>query len=254
MEYRVFPMDSATWRIEEYDDRNSVYMYLLLGQERALLLDTGFGCIAVRDVVSELTSLPVEVLCTHGHFDHIGGNSQFDTVWMHQADQPLYQLHTSPEMRASIPGGPFLPVRDNIRWFDGEPVFALGGRNLRVIHTPGHSLGSVCVLDIQRRWLFTGDTCCKADVLLNLEYSTCVAQYSRSMKKLLAIQDAYDITWPGHHAVPVEPEVLEQFAGAADLLCSGTVEGDDFAFPFGAAKRFAYQDIAIVYTPENIHE
>ena len=67
------------------------------------------------------------------------------------------------------------------------------------------------------------------------------------------MREAYDITWPDHHTVPVETGVLTQFAQAAERLCSGQAEGEDFAFILGSAKRFVYQDIAIVYTPGNIH-
>lgn len=248
MEYRVFQLDVKTWRIEEYDDHSSVYFYLLSGEKGALLLDTGMGTVDTAQIVRSLTNLPVTVLCTHGHFDHIGGNAYFDEVWMHRADEPLYRLHSSPEM-----GFLKQPPKENIHWFEGEPTFELGNRPLRVIHTPGHSLGSVCLLDVSRRWLFTGDTCCKADVLLNLEYSTCVSQYAQSIQKLLAMREAYDITWPDHHTVPVETGVLTQFAQAAERLCSGQAEGENFAFILGSAKRFVYQDIAIVYTPGNIH-
>ena len=77
MDYRVVQMDEHTWRIEEFDDTSSVYMYLLEGSERAMLLDSGLGMIPLDEITAELTLLPVDVLATHAHLDHIGGNSFF---------------------------------------------------------------------------------------------------------------------------------------------------------------------------------
>ena len=70
MDYKVVQMDEHTWRIEEFDDTSSVYMYLLEGSERAMLLDSGLGMIPLDEITAELTSLPVDVLATHAHLDH----------------------------------------------------------------------------------------------------------------------------------------------------------------------------------------
>ena len=93
MECKIVSLDGQTWRIEEFDASNSVYLYLLAGTEKALLIDTGFGEIDLPAAVRSLTSLPVEVVNTHGHFDHIGGNGAFDQVRLHRADEALYHLH-----------------------------------------------------------------------------------------------------------------------------------------------------------------
>lgn len=247
MNYRVFPIDDVTWRIEEYDERNSVNIYLLVGKDRALLMDTGFGTIDTAAIVAELTELPLTVLCTHGHFDHIGGNPRFSEVWLHEADQALYQSHSDPKLISQFAPEYSLEPKDNIRYFSGEPDWDLGGRRLKLLHTPGHTVGCICVLDVDYRRIFTGDTCCKADVLLNMEYAAPLDVYARSLEKILSFQDQYDITWPSHHTVPVGAEVPGQFLEAANLLLSGKAEGQDFHFVFGTCRRFAYRDIGIVY-------
>ena len=83
-------------------------------------------------------------------------------------------------------------------------VFDLGNRTLEIIETPGHSPGSVSILDREHRWLFTGDTCCQADVLLQIEYSQSPEVYLKSINKLIERESQYDKTWPGHHKWPVE--------------------------------------------------
>ena len=193
MECRIVSLDDQTWRIEEFDAKDSVYLYLLAGGRSALLLDTGFGQIDVPAAVTALTCLPLTVVHSHGHFDHIGGDRSFEAVYLHPADRPLYDLH-----RARLPQPGSARVLDLT---DGQ-LFDLGGRTLEVLHVPGHSPGSVCLLDRERRWLFTGDTCCKADVLLCLEYSGTVTEYASSIAKLQARRDAFDCTWPATTPCP----------------------------------------------------
>lgn len=90
MNYRVIPMDAQTWRIEEIAQPVDSYMYLLTGSEKAMLIDTGYGGIDLPRVVGELTSLPVMVVNTHYHGDHVGGNPYFTEIYMHSADRDLY--------------------------------------------------------------------------------------------------------------------------------------------------------------------
>lgn len=240
MNYRITPLDETSWRIEEYDDANSAYFYLLAGTDRALLLDTGFGTVDVRSIVEGLTPLPLTVVNSHAHFDHIGANYQFDTVYLHPADEALYRLH-----RARLPHDH--PMTEQLLPLAEGDRFDLGGRTLEVIEAPGHSLGSVCLLDVERRRLFTADTCCKADVLLCLEYCGTVAQYAATIRKLQGMRDRFDITWPSHHAVPVENGILDQFAHAADLLLRREDLGQPYPTPFGTFTRLAWGDIGIVY-------
>lgn len=105
MNYRVIPMDAQTWRIEEIAQPVDSYMYLLTGSEKAMLIDTGYGGIDLPRVVGELTSLPVMVVNTHYHGDHVGGNPYFTEIYMHSADRDLYPR------RAGNPEK-FSPVRE----------------------------------------------------------------------------------------------------------------------------------------------
>ena len=95
MEYRIKAIDESTWQIEEYNENASVYMYLLAGKKKAILIDTGFGTIDLKKIVQSLTSLPVEVILTHGHADHIGGTSFFERVYLNEKDRQVYQQHSA---------------------------------------------------------------------------------------------------------------------------------------------------------------
>lgn len=255
MEYRIRNIDEHTWMIEEYDKENSVYMYLLEGEKTALLLDTGFGTIPLKQIVEELTEKPYIVLNTHAHFDHVGGNYAFEKVYVQEGDREIYEEHRriaaeriSEEKRDALKqAGAWKSEREEIQWISGEAVFELGNRTLEIIHTPGHSKGCICVLDKEAKRLFTGDTCCKANVLLMFEDSASVAVYDKTIQKLMERNREYTVTWPSHHQVPVEPAILTQFHEAAELLMEGKEKGITELSPFGEMTVFYYGDIGIAY-------
>lgn len=247
MKYRIEKLNEQTWCIEEYDETASAYMYLLTGTEKALLIDTGFGTISLREICEKLTHLPVTVALTHGHVDHIGGTGAFKEVWLAEEDAELYKAHSKEEVRRIFTQDVLLPVKETCYYFSMEMVFELGDREIRVIKTPGHSVGSVCFLDEKNRWMFTGDTCCKAHVLLQMEYAATMQEYRRSLQTLIDLESCYDITWPGHHSKPVEKQVIHDFLTAVDGILDGTMEGRMVELPMGSARLLEYKEIGIEY-------
>lgn len=247
MDYKIEQLDERTWLIEEIDPaETNVYMYLLAGSKGAVLIDAGLGGIPLAQICRERVPWLPTVVLTHGHFDHIGGTGFFDAVMLHEADREVYNEHARilrENYRSSPPAAPAA----QLRYFTGEPEIDLGGRTLQLLHTPGHSRGSVCILDRERKWLFTGDTCCRDYVLLHMPGSTAVAVYAQSINRLLAAGDRYTLTWPGHHTKPVPPEVLGQFGTAAAGILSGAMNGSLTAVGGRGAKLLRYQDIGIVY-------
>ena len=245
MGYTIQAIDERTWLIEEEAQCN-VFMYLLAGDSRAVLIDAGYGTIPLDEIVRKLTDLPVTLLCTHGHFDHIGAVGYFPDVWMHRDDRELYHQHRL-EVRTIAQDYTAPDTPEELSWFDGSFTLDLGNRTLEVFPVPGHTRGCVAILDVERRQLFTGDTCCKAAVLLNFDHSADLATFRESIVTILGKQERYDLTWPSHHAKPVGPEIPRQFLDAADLLLRGQAQGTEVPHPFGAAKMFAYKDICIMY-------
>lgn len=251
MNYTIQKLDESTWLIEESASVN-VYMYLLAGHDRAVLLDTGYGTIPLQEIVKSLTELPLTVLCTHGHYDHICGNGYFQDIWMHKADKGIYQMELG-YLKQFVPGMTAPDAPAELNWFEDAMIWDLGGRTLKILPTPGHTTGSVVILDVERRWLFTGDTCCKGAVLLNFDHSTSVETYRQSIDTILNLRDQYDLTWPAHHEKPIGAEIPEQFLVACDLLLEGKVQGEALDTRFGAAMKLAYQDVEILYIGEKLH-
>ena len=145
-------------------------IYLIIGRDSALVVDTGNGAADLAGLIRKMTDKPLIVVNTHGHGDHTGANYQFEKVYVHEADLEAAAGSGTAErannMLANIPeaerpsdgerfkGRPFktklIPVTDG-------DLFNLGDRWIKVIETPGHTPGSICLLDISNKLLFAGD-------------------------------------------------------------------------------------------------
>ena len=148
----VVEIAPRTWLISEY---KLVNMYLLEGDEAALLIDCGTGIGNAAETVRELTDKPLTVAITHGHFDHDGAAALFPEfllhprgaearAWYAKSRGPVRNPEaTEEELLALVQkNGPVRRIP-----MEGGTVFELGGRTIEVIHTPGHSLCYVCLLD-----------------------------------------------------------------------------------------------------------
>ena len=79
--FKVYPVGDSVYAIYEPNNWQQVISYLIIGSEKALLFDTGMGLDSIKSVVKQLTSLPVTVINSHTHYDHIGGNADFNTIY-----------------------------------------------------------------------------------------------------------------------------------------------------------------------------
>lgn len=238
--YTVHKQNDNTYAIEEKTPISQGLCYLLCGEERALLIDTCFGFKGLKPVVDRLTRLPVIVANTHAHVDHIGGNRFFEEVWFHEADEKIFAMHTDPDYVSRLEGEKIpLPVRAfikrlvrrastpemvaNYKLFKDGHIFNLGGREVEVVHTPGHTPGSVCFLDRASRMLFTGDTICEWGILLHFTKESCPPSvFGKSMERAASLEDEFEVMWPGHHGFPVDKGYIEEYLTCANQIVAGT--------------------------------
>ena len=202
----IIQMRENTWRIED----GGVRFFLLAGTERALLIDSGMNVDDAREIAAGLTDLPLNLLNTHADRDHIGSNAQFEAFYMHPAEEPVYRRSGKP--------GTILPVQDG-------DVLDLGGRALRIIHLPGHTPGSVAVLDIQNRALISGDPIQTHGRIFMFGEHRSMPDYIASLKRLEAFSSQFDEIWPSHADIPVSPQVIRQLREGAQAVLEGTVRG-----------------------------
>jgi hydroxyacylglutathione hydrolase len=118
--------------------------YLIIGQTRALMFDSGTGVRDIRPIIQRFTSLPVTCLPSHLHFDHVGNLHLFDDVAI--ADLPLIRKfeqggvlqHPGDRFIGEKEGMSWKPARVSHWWPPGHRI-DLGGRSLEIVHTPGHA-------------------------------------------------------------------------------------------------------------------
>jgi len=136
--------------------------YLIEGEEKALLFDTGPGVRDISVVTSALTSKPFTVLPSHLHFDHTGNLHRFNHVAL--ADLPVLRacmrgdiLHASDGLFRGFREGMFWKPMRIAEWWPIGHGIDLGGRVLDLLHTPGHSPDSISLHDVQANILFAAD-------------------------------------------------------------------------------------------------
>lgn len=238
-------IDEDTYMISEYRHWEETHCYLLNGRGRSLLIDTGLGISDIYDEVKRLTDQPVTAVATHIHWDHIGGHKYFPDFYAHGAELdwlngkfPL-SVEAVRKMvvdRCELPDG--FDVNDYVL-FQGKPtrvltdhdVIDLGGREIEVLHTPGHSPGHLCFWERGRGYLFTGDLVYK-DTLFAYYPSTDPEAYLESLRKIAALPARR--TFPAHHSTDIQPEIVIRMRDAFERLkADGKLRHGSGTFHYG---------------------
>ena len=182
-------IDSNTIAIGEPRYHQQNYSYLIIGEEHAILFDTGPGVKDIKPVVASLTKLPVTVSQSHLHYDHIGNHKQFGGAAL--PDLPYLRSRTK-SGRLQVKFKEFLgfvegfkaPSLEVSEWWSLNSDIDLGGRTLTVIHAPGHTKESIILFDKERQLLFTGDFICPGPNLAMLPGSN-IKDYLATTRRLL---------------------------------------------------------------------
>lgn len=249
--FEVYNVSDGVYAIYEPGQFEEVISFLIVGEQRALLFDTGLGIGDMRKVAEGLTDLDIVVLNSHTHYDHIGGNHQFDTVYATATD---YSRQRSAGSTPADVAGFFtegwvwkpLPEDLDVAAFRSEPftisktvadgeLIELGGRTLEVVMVPGHAPDALCLLDRENRIIFTGDTFYLASLYTHLEGSDFDA-YAKSAAKLASLADAYDRAYTAHNVPVVDGAYLTAMDAAFRGIQSGTV--DEFTITDGNREYF----------------
>ena len=212
--YKVIPIDDSTWAIDE----GMVRSYLLAGTERAMLIDSGNGAGDLKALVSSLTDRPVMLVNTHADPDHIGCNEQFDAPYLHPAEFAYYE-----EQR---PGKAHKALLDNER-------VSLGDRLTEVLLIPGHTCGSIAILDEERRYLFSGDMAAESPIFM-FGAQRSMPAYRTSLERLSRQAESFDKIFPAHGPMPLERDVITRLMDCCDAVMAGELEAQEPPFPIPA--------------------
>jgi len=240
-----------TYEIGEFDCAS---MFLLIGDEKAMLIDTGVGIGDLKGFVRTLTGKPLMVCCTHDHVDHVGGASAFDSVYLHPKDMPDFA--TGGGIGLSVEGRlgyiryiaerekgdyPYLLAEDVTEWgpcpalhpLEDEQVIDLGNRKVTVYACPGHTPGSITLLDENTRTLFMGDACnCNLHLGGGPRGSHRFVSVERALfylQRLQRLHPHYDHYFNGHYdfrplGEPLGEDVLPDAITACEQIVAGTAQ------------------------------
>lgn len=244
--FTVEKIEEDTFSISEYKHWEETHCYLLCGTKSALLIDTGLGVANIKSVVDELTSLPVQVVTTHAHWDHIGGHKYFENMAVHESEKewlcgkfPIPLQVVKRNLSCEICDFPKEFEIDKYEIFSGNPtrvlhdeeMIDLGNRQVTVIHTPGHSPGHCCFYEKERKTLYSGDLIYKG--CLYAFYPTTDPQlFFQSVKKVGKLEISRIL--PGHHQLDIPVGIIEEIENAfASLDKAGKLVQGQGVFDFG---------------------
>ena len=236
--FEVYRISPGVFAIYEPHQSAEVISYLVLGTTRAVLFDTGMGISNIRDVVEGLTRLPVSVLNSHTHDDHVGDNWRFTDIYGMDTEftranakgsrEDAQAEIASGEVCGDLPPG-FIPAEyvtkpfHISRWIHDHDKIDLGGRILEVIATPGHTPDSIALMDEKNGLLFTGDTFYPGPIFL-YRPETDLDAYVASVKKLASLAPRLQLLLPAHNVPVAEPVSLPRVVEAMEQVRSGELK------------------------------
>lgn len=258
-------------------ETESVHCYVILGSEKAVVFDIGYGYENIMPLVREITPLPVMLVLSHGDPDHGLGASQFDDVWLHELDYGKllwndtlqmreralgYRLKKMPELAGEIDEKAYFEQHiyqhTTPHFLKDHELIELGGKTLEVLHTPGHSYGHIMLLDKQKKRLFSGDQV----TLHNIWYFGSSDQQAsfhtarESLRKILARSSEYVDIYPAHDEIPIDSQVVVDLLECLESELRQNYQHDEefHSFIGGQARQHFYKTTNIIYSDERLSQ
>lgn len=206
------------------DEGHEATGYLVVGEEKACVIDTMNGYNDLHEAVRKITDRPVVVVNTHGHPDHIFGNVYFREAYLNPADLELARSFTESLEYLEVlkaNNAVFPPFRDI---FPGD-VIDLGGRTLEAFALPGHTPGGILLLLREDRILFTGDSV-NHHLWMQLDGCLPMKEFLKELDKVMFLQDRADIILHGHARDADDISLLRCLREGVQEICDGKTEQD----------------------------
>ena len=238
--------------------------YLLAGKERALLVDTGTGIGNIRMLAQSITKLDTEVALTHGHWDHVGGVNLYEKVGIHPLDKDLATSEPHPMMQERPQKfindwkeeGYLFPPNFSAKDFrvqacrvshdlnQGDSI-DLGGTEIKIYHTPGHSPGSISLLDQASGILFSGDAVKPKEPQYAHLPGSDLNSYATSMELLASLAPDIKGICSGHTEPFYDPSILAEMAEGFGKAVSGELQPHEVDTEWGKLKEYSFDRFSI---------
>lgn len=203
----IVKINESTYTIED----DGVRFFLLIGETKALTIDTGMNSSNAIKIVKTLTNKPIELLNTHCDIDHISGNEKFFDIYMSKEEWDYYQIIRKNKVNIHI-------VKEN-------DVIDLGNRPLKIVNLNGHTQGSIGIIDINNRVLISGDSIQDGKIFMFGKRRN-MNLYIKTLEDLInKYSDEYDTIYPSHGSLPVNPEIVNKLIVGAKKILEGQVQG-----------------------------
>jgi glyoxylase-like metal-dependent hydrolase (beta-lactamase superfamily II) len=256
--FEVYEIADNLFAFCETGHYESTTVSLVIGPQKAILVDTGCGIGNLRKAVEEITDKPVVVINTHTHLDHLGSNHQFDEIAMF--DHPLSRrasiegvsheilqrdilapnLVTKPWPQGFDPSGFTLPQFKVDHWLRDGDRLDFGAREFEVIYTPGEAPDHICLLDRADRILFCGDILLHGPVWTHLEGGS-LKDLITSYRKLMEYFEEFDHLMPAHNQPWLDKDLLPETLAGAEQVFSGEAEPEDIVDPWNRRlKQYSF--------------
>lgn len=261
--FEVKEVANKVWLI---DDNGFDNIYLVEGREKALLIDTGCGVGDLKQILPTLASLPLIVVNTHGHPDHVLGDAQFYDIHMANEDASLLSEYINTDSRKlileNVLQGKYSSEFSTEKWLDSTinnivPIknghkFDLGDREIRVVSMPGHSAGCIGLLDEQQKLFFSGDSIIEGDMWIHYKDSLPLSTYLQSIKQVSAISEKFDKILPGHNISPIKTDIIDEIIQGVSKIVEGKLKGLPHHTFMGDGLLCKFNRCGVVYNPNNI--
>jgi glyoxylase-like metal-dependent hydrolase (beta-lactamase superfamily II) len=249
--FEVYRIRPEVFAIYEPHQLEEVISYLIVGTRKALLFDTGMGISNIQAVVAGLTKLPVSVVNSHTHNDHVGDNWRFSDIYGMDTDftranargskQDAQDELDPEELCGPLPAGfdakAYATKAFHItHWLHDGDKIDLGGRTLEVVATPGHTPDAIALLDDENGLLFTGDSFYLGPIYL-FRPETDLDAYVASMQKLAAMAPHLKLLLPAHNTPVADPGYLPKVVKAIQQVRRGEVK----AVPKDGKREYVFE-------------
>lgn len=237
-------------------DSGGANAYLIVGNKKALVIDTMNGLERIKSLIQSVTDLPLMLIHTHGHWDHIGGDGEFLEAYIHPSQMLLARLSwLRIQEGAKVESAKNVQEIKWIPFYPGEKI-DLGGIEIEAYEVQGHTSGGLCFLDRKNRLLFTGDAVIE-HCWMQLDESLTLSILIQSLQSLSSIRDSFDFILNGHAPEKLPECIIDEVIRAAKEILAGNTENDYDFNSYGVACKAhrlykGNDEKVIVYHPNRI--